>query len=111
MTRARLNFWLDGLNFLAFLCLMTTGTILKFIVPSGTGGYGFGWRGGRAEVLSNTTTQAQKFFLGLHRQDWLTIHFYLALTFITLVVVHIILHWTWIKCMIFKSREKRSPSH
>ncbi|MHC4739461.1 MAG: DUF4405 domain-containing protein [Planctomycetota bacterium] len=31
------------------------------------------------------------------RHDWGNIHFYLAVLFVTLMTVHIILHWAWIK--------------
>jgi len=36
------------------------------------------------------------------RHEWGAVHFYLAILFVALMVVHIILHWTWIKCY-FKS--------
>jgi hypothetical protein len=36
------------------------------------------------------------------RHEWGDIHFYLAVGFVALMVVHIILHWGWIKCY-FKS--------
>ena len=29
--------------------------------------------------------------------EWGAIHFYLAVLFVSLMLVHIILHWTWIK--------------
>jgi hypothetical protein len=31
------------------------------------------------------------------RHEWRNIHFYFALFFLTLMVVHILLHWSWIK--------------
>ena len=36
------------------------------------------------------------------RHEWGDIHFYLSVLFIALIMVHIILHWNWIKCY-FKS--------
>jgi len=33
----------------------------------------------------------------MSRHEWGTIHFYLALLFVFLMIVHIILHWDWIK--------------
>jgi len=34
------------------------------------------------------------------RHEWGSIHFYLAVVFVVLMVIHIILHWTWIKCYV-----------
>jgi len=46
--------------------------------------------------------------LGLGRHDWGDIHFVLALVFIGLILLHLILHWTWIKTctksILFPSR-------
>ena len=32
------------------------------------------------------------------RHEWGGVHFYLAVIFAVLMLIHIILHWTWIKC-------------
>jgi len=95
MKRATLNFIVDLISFCNLLGLAFTGSIMKWILPPGTGGYGRGFRGGRgAEEI--------KYLWSMTRHEWGAVHFYLAILFVALMVVHIILHWTWIKCY-FKS--------
>ena len=95
MKRATLNFIVDLVSFCNLLGLAFTGSIMKWVLPPGTGGYGRGFRGGRGagEI---------KYLWSMTRHEWGAIHFYLAILFIVLMVVHTILHWTWIKCY-FKS--------
>jgi len=90
MRRTTLNFIVDSISFADLLLLAATGTIMKWVLPPGSGGRGYGFRGGRdpAELRE---------LLGLTRHDWGSIHFILALLFILLILVHIVLHWTWIK--------------
>jgi hypothetical protein len=91
MKRVTLNFLVDSLAFVDLLLLATTGAIMRWILPPGSGGgYGRGFRGGRppAEV---------KDLFGLARHDWGSIHFALATLFALLILVHLVLHWTWIK--------------
>ena len=40
------------------------------------------------------------------RHEWGSIHFYMAVVFVVLMIVHIVLHWTWIKHYV-KSGFKR----
>jgi len=90
MKRSTLNFIVDLISFIDLLGLACTGFIMKYVLPPGSGGHGQGFRGGRgpAEI---------KYFWSMTRHEWGSIHFYLALLFVALMVVHIILHWTWIK--------------
>ena len=37
-----------------------------------------------------------KYFLGLHRHEWSDIHYYLSLSFICFVMIHLCLNWSWI---------------
>jgi hypothetical protein len=97
MKRSTLNFILDFISFLNLLVLACTGSILKFILPPGSGGgQGFGYRGGRGPA------QEFKSLWSMTRHEWGDIHFYFAALFVTLMLVHLVLHWTWIKCY-FKS--------
>jgi hypothetical protein len=43
------------------------------------------------------SSESTKYFLGLHRHQWGNIHFYLSISFIVLVIIHLILSWSWIK--------------
>ncbi len=95
MKRTTLNFIVDLISFIDLVVLAITGFIIKYILPPGSGGHGRGFRGGREageirELWSMT------------RHEWGDIHFYLAVAFVILIVIHIILHWAWIKSY-FKS--------
>lgn len=88
--RTTLNFVIDLVSFLNLLGLAVTGFIMKYILPPGTGGLGRALHsgGGREDI---------KELLSMTRHEWGRIHFYLAILFIILMVVHIVLHWGWIK--------------
>ncbi len=108
MKRTTLNLILDAISFLNLLALAATGTIMRWVLPPGSGGgQGHGFRGGRGSAVE---TQNLASLLGLGRHDWGDIHFILALMFILLVFVHLILHWTWIitcgKSILFPSRQR-----
>lgn len=78
MNRPTLNYTLDWLAFLLFAALTATGLLLKFGLPHGGGG---------SAVLSLT------------RHEWGDIHFWVSLSFLAVVAVHLVLHSTWIKAM------------
>ena len=88
--RSLLNFIVDLVSFIDLLGLAFTGFIMKYILPPGTGGLGRQLHGGRAK-------QPIKDLWSMTRHEWGGIHFYLAVLFVILMVVHIILHWGWIK--------------
>lgn len=104
MKRTTLNLIVDTISFLDLLSLAATGAIMRWVLPPGSGGgqeHGGGFRGGRG-------ADEIKELLGLGRHDWGDIHFLLAMGFVLLILVHILLHWTWIKTctksMLFPSR-------
>jgi len=88
--RVTINFLIDVVNFAVLIFLALTGFILKTILPPGTGGIGREITGGRGR-------EEVKELLSLARHDWGDIHFYLAAAFLVLMVVHIVMHWGWIK--------------
>jgi len=91
MKRATLNFVVDLIGLVNLLLLAMTGTILRWVLPPGSGGgYGRGFRGGRPGGEAAE-------WLGLRRHDWGSVHLVLAILFICVILVHIVLHWTWIK--------------
>jgi len=90
MKRSSLNFIVDLVSFVDLLGLASTGFIMKYILPPGTGGCGWLLYGGRGR-------EHIRDLWSMTRHEWGAIHFYLAFLFVILMVVHIILHWTWIK--------------
>lgn len=95
MKRVTLNFIVDSVAFLDLLSLAFTGFIMKYILLPGTGGRG-------QELHDGRGSEHIKDLWLMTRHEWGDIHFYLAVFFIALMVVHIILHWKWIKSC-FKS--------
>ena len=100
MKRSSLNFIVDLVSFLNLLGMVFTGFIMKYILPPGTGGCGRQLHGGcgRAHI---------KDLWSMTRHEWGNVHFYLAVVFVILMIVHIILHWSWIK-NYFKSLVRSS---
>lgn len=91
MSRNTMNFILDLVSFLNLLGLTFTGFVMKYILPPGTGGSGRILRGSTGRGI-----RAQE-LLSMTRHEWGSIHFYLAIVFVVLMITHIILHWRWIK--------------
>ena len=85
MKRNTLNFVVDMIGFFLLIGLTATGGIMKWVLPPGSGGQ----HGGRGEHV--------KAFLSLGRHDWGSIHFWLSLSFIAIVLIHLALHYNWIK--------------
>jgi len=66
------------LMFLCMVGIVLIGLLMGFVIPEGRLGPG-----------------QSKFFLGVHRHQWGDIHLWLSLAFTALVVVHIVLAWSW----------------
>jgi hypothetical protein len=94
MLRNTLNFILGLVSFLNLLALVFTGFIMKYILPPGSGGVGRVLHGGTGHGTP------YKQLWSMTRHEWGSIHFYLAVMFVVLMIIHIILHWTWIKCYV-----------
>jgi hypothetical protein len=90
MKRVNLNFGIDLVAFFALLMLISTGLLIEFRLPPGSGGhepYGHGWR-----ALERPTPV----IWGMTRHQWGEIHFWIAMTFSLLLAFHLVLHWKWI---------------
>jgi hypothetical protein len=81
MDKPKLNFVVDALMFLCLMAMAGLGFLMRYVLPSG--------RDAWAKYGSNR----QFSWLGWDRHDWGDIHLYLAFTLLTLLVLHVILHW------------------
>lgn len=79
MHKSRLNFIIDSIALLLLLTLVSTGSLIYLRLPPRT-----------ARSLS---------VWGMNRHEWGEIHFVLALVFVAILILHIILHWHWIKTL------------
>ncbi len=80
MERNRLNFLVDLAIFLNAIFLVTTGLIMRYVMPPGTGG--------RLQLL------------GMGRHEWGSIHFWLAVGVGLFLLAHVVMHWPWV-CSMF----------
>ncbi|MDD3579657.1 MAG: DUF4405 domain-containing protein [Desulfobacca sp.] len=83
-TKAKVNFVIDALMFVIMCAIAGIGFLIKYVLIPGEQ---------RWEVYGRNV---DLFWLGLDRHEWGSIHLYLALTLLTLLVIHIILHWQMI---------------
>lgn len=74
--RTSLNFIIDAVAFTGFVVLTTTGVLMRYILPPGSGHYSTIW--------------------SLDRHEWGGIHFWIALVFFLILALHLVLHWRWI---------------
>jgi hypothetical protein len=94
MKRTHLNFAIDGLAFAAFLFLMSTGLLLRYQLPPGSGSLQGAGRGQGSDMRLVGT------LWGITRHDWGTIHFWIAVFLLAVLGLHVLLHWKWIVCVV-----------
>lgn len=93
MKRPALNFTVDLLAFVGFALLAATGLVLNFALPPGSGGpWGAGPGPGAAQ-------RPVALLWGLTRHEWGRVHFWTAVALMSVLAVHLFLHWRWIACM------------
>ncbi|TWU25824.1 DUF4405 domain-containing protein [Bythopirellula polymerisocia] len=93
MKRIHWNALVDGLALVAFVLLSSTGLLLSFQLPPGSGGremLGMGHGAGEKSVT---------LLWGLTRHEWGDIHYWLSLSIMAILAVHLLLHWKWILCL------------
>jgi hypothetical protein len=79
--RNTLNFLIDAVTALVMLGMIATGLLVRYVLPPGSGGHGQG---------------AAKTLWGLDRHGWGDIHFWIAVTLASLLILHVALHWSWV---------------
>jgi uncharacterized protein DUF4405 len=82
MKRSDLNFFIDAVAFLGLVLLVSTGLIMRFVLPP--------FQGGRSGEVGPST------LWGWGRHQWGEIHFWIAAGILVIMVVHLFLHWKWI---------------
>jgi len=91
MKRNTLNFLIDLFSLLVMLGLILTGLLMRYVLPHGQGR-------GRSMTL-----------WGLDRHGYGDIHFWLAAALISLILVHVWLHWEWCCTTISKMLGGKAP--
>lgn len=80
MKRGTVNFSIDAVAFALLVLLATTGLLVHFTLPAGSGHFQTLW--------------------GMDRHDWGEVHFWIAMGFLGTLALHLVLHWQWITCMV-----------
>jgi len=80
MKRTTINFIIDAVGFAGFVFLTTTGVLVRYVLPPGSG---------RRAVL-----------WGMNRHEWGDLHFWIAIAFFCVLGLHLFLHWRWIVHMV-----------
>jgi hypothetical protein len=94
MKRTHVNALIDAVAFLAFLLLLSTGFILEYQLPPGSGGLqGFGMGRGASHRMVHL-------LWGWTRHEWGQVHYWIALSMMAVLAVHLVLHWKWIVCTV-----------
>jgi hypothetical protein len=102
MKRTQLNFAIDAGAFAVFLFLLSTGLLLRYHLPPG---------GGRLDAVGTGQGAAERpvtILWGWTRHEWGQIHYWIAGLLITVLAVHLALHWKWIVCVVGGARSDAS---
>ena len=81
MDKLKFNFVINAAMFLCLMAMAGLGFLMKYLLPSGR------------EAWAKYGSTLQLSWLGWDRHDWGDLHLYLAFTLLSLLVLHIILHW------------------
>ena len=95
-SKAKLNLVVDVMILIAFIAATLSGLILM-TMPHG------GYQGGRNPALNQT-------LLFLTRHEWNDLHVWASLAMIAGIVVHVVLHWRWIVCMVRRLMRSSAPT-
>lgn len=90
MKASNKNYIIDIVGFVCFIFLVSTGVILYYNLPKGSGHGITIW--------------------GLDRHEWGTIHFWIAVFFLLVLALHLVLHWKWIVSLT-KGRPQKSSEN
>jgi hypothetical protein len=103
MKRTHVNGLIDALAFAAFLFLLSTGMVLLYQLPPGSGGrQGFGTGHGASE-------RSVQLLWGWTRHEWGQIHYWTAYVLMAVLAVHLFLHWKWIVSVVRGKPTNASP--
>ena len=89
MRKVRQQFWVDVALFAFLVLLVGTGALMKWVLPRGSG-----------ESLA---------VWGLGRHDWGLVHFVVACCLVGAFLLHLLLHWPWIKASVRGGTGSRRP--
>ena len=107
MKQNTLNFWVDLASLIVLLALVFTGFLIHYVLPPCDSCTGAdcsikslpscgSCTSSACSIEGKPAIKAEPTLWGLGRHDYGNIHFKLALAVISLMLIHIILHWSWV---------------
>jgi hypothetical protein len=102
MKRPIINLIVDACAFVTLAMMISTGFVLKFVLPPGSGrllGEGVG---------RNSAQKPITLLWGLTRHEWGEVHFWVSIALMTILALHIFLHWRWVASMLRNQPEQHS---
>ena len=81
MDRSRVNFIISALMFLCLTAMAGLGFLMKYVLVPGR------------KAMAQYGRPVELTFLGWDRHDWGDLHSYLAFALLSLLAIHLILHW------------------
>lgn len=76
MKRSTLISLIDAIAFIAFLFLTSSGILMRYLLPPGSGRWSEIW--------------------GMSRHEWGEVHFWIALGFFAVLAFHLVQHWRFV---------------
>ena len=80
MKRKNLNLIVDIGAFAGFVLLTTTGILMRYLLPPGSGHHSAIW--------------------GMDRHQWGSVHFWVSMALFLVLTLHLLLHWRWIAAVV-----------
>ena len=93
MKRNTLNLVIDVVTLLNLLFLVVSGYLMEFTLPPREG------------------AGVQRTLWGLDRHDWGDWHFWAAVLFVVLMLLHVALHWKWVCATIGRMVQRADQRH
>lgn len=90
MKKSVSNAIIDSTSLLCGALLLVTGSILAFVLPHRSGKIGLSW-------------------LTMPRHSWAEMHYYISIVFCVLILLHLVLHWSFIKALAWGTANNPRP--
>ncbi len=94
MRRSTLNFLVDTLILSLIAAIVSTGLIMAFLLPPGSG------RSDVEPMGRGAGERSISMLWGMSRHEWGDLHWWLSVALIVGALLHLVLHWRWIVAMI-----------
>jgi hypothetical protein len=93
----KINLLIDGIMLIMLASMTGLGFLIKYVLVPGF------------ERNAAYGSDVELYFWGLDRHQWGSVHLYISLAFLFLIVLHIILHWKMIVCIFRKMIRRKMP--